>query len=105
MLVYLSVFQLSELVGDNLDLLQGDGEALDQVGHHIHLSHVKVLFVPFGAKGHLGANQHLIQLPKVVHQGVLHFGYFHFNILLLLQGMFWGIQPSFDPLWRPSPDS
>ena len=92
-------FQLSQLVGDVLDLVQGDGEALDQVGHHIHLSHVKVLFVPFGAKGHLGANQHLIQLPPVVHQGVLQINYVH------LQGMLWGIQPSFDRLRRPSPDS
>ena len=67
LLVYLSVFQLSELVGDNLDLLQGDGEALDQVGQHIHLSHLEALFVTFGTKGHLGADQHLIQLPPVVH--------------------------------------
>ena len=101
----LPAFQLPQLVVKVLDVVQGDGEALHQVGQHIHLSHLEVLFVPFGTKGHLGADQHLIQLPPVVHQGVFQIGYFHFNILLLLQGMFWGIQPLFDPLWRPSPDS
>ena len=29
-----NVFKLFQLVGDVLDLVQGDGEALDQVGHH-----------------------------------------------------------------------
>ena len=86
-------FQLSQLVGDVLDLVQGFGKALDQVGHHIHQSHLEVLFVPFGAKGRLGADQHLIQLPQVVHQRLLQIGLIHLHILLLLQGMLWGIQP------------
>ena len=72
----LPAFQLPQLVGDVLDLVQGDGEALDQVGHHIHQYHLEVLFVPFGAKGRLGADQHLIQLPPVVHQHVLQIPHF-----------------------------
>ena len=101
----LPAFQLSRLVGDVLDVVQCDGKALDQIGQHIHLSHLEALFVTFGTKGHLGADQHLIQLPPVVHQRFLQIDYFPLHIFLRLQGMLWGIQPSFDPLRRPSLDS
>ena len=84
LLVYLSVFQLSELVGDNLDLLQGDGEALDQVSHHIHVTYLEVLFLAISTKRYLGANEHPLQIPPVIHQGVLQLVHFHFLTMLLV---------------------
>ena len=92
-----NIYKLSQLVGDVLDLVQGDGKALDQFSHHTDLPHLEVLLIAVGTDGYLGADQHPVKLPPVVHQGVLELG----HILLLV----FAIQPSLNPIWCTSPNS
>ena len=77
------ILQLSQLVCDVLDVVQGDGEALEQVGNHIQVTYLEVLFMAINTKRHLGANQHPLQLLPVIHQGVLQLLHFHFFTLCL----------------------